>query len=212
MIGNWSPTIFGISIRAWAIALFLSELGLIFLLLPADVLCRTYAQERQMVASQLGEDALKNLEEKSSTWFKRLVVDTGALKTCYALCEHEGADNFDDRGFSRWFAHRLDVFWTAVKQMFFRFGMLRMWLPCSLAFLIPLFADAWLQRRIRQNQFAYSNTLIHHYGGMLIALVLTGLLLAPLLPLPMQPLSVPLGLGLVGASFWFWLANYQKRS
>jgi hypothetical protein len=113
---------------------------------------------------------------------------------------------------SAWFACRLDVFWMAVRQMFFRLAMIEIWLPVALVFYVPLFCDSWYQRRIRQYQFAYASPTLHHSTRMIIGLVLLGLLLIPALPWIVVPLSVPVGLGVIGVAVWFRLSNEQKRA
>ena len=212
MVGNWGVSFLGLTLRTWALTLFLSELGLIFLVLPASRMVQVYGHERGMVASQLGEETQKRIDEKSADWFKRAIVDSGVLAGSYSLCLRQGKDRFDDRGLGALFAKRLDVFWLAVRQMFFRFGLLTIWLPCVLVIFLPLVVDACMQRQIRKNQFAPANTLVYHYALVLISLLVIGIILAPLLPVPMAPLGVPLGLAVIGVALWFGLVITQKRT
>jgi hypothetical protein len=46
---------------------------LIFLFMLASLLERVYDRERRMVASQLGESSLANIERKSAGWFQKLI-------------------------------------------------------------------------------------------------------------------------------------------
>jgi len=211
MVGSTGVALWGWSIRAWTLGLLLTELGIIFLFVPAHWLEGVYRQERQLAASRLGEATLQRLEEKSSDWYQKLVVDTGIKPASAALCERQGKDRFDDRGFSNLFACRLEVFWLAVRHLFFRFAALEVWWPTALAFFLPILVDAYLQRCIRQNQFAYASPTIHYYSRLLISMLIMGLVLAPMLPWTLSPLNTPLALGICGVALWFRMAYTQKR-
>lgn len=213
MFGNWNATVCGITLRAWTLTLLSMELVLIFLFLPASWLQQVYCHERGLAAGRLGEETAAGIERKSAAWFQQVLVDNGVLQHSYFLCEGERdeKDRFDDRGLGAIFARRLDVFWLAVRHMFYRFGMIELWGVCAL-FLLPLTVDASLQRCIRQNRFAYSSPMVHHGAGIIVSMVFMGLVLSPMLPLTMSPMSTPAGLALCGAALWFYLSNYQKRN
>jgi len=186
------------------------ELGVIFFT-PGSSILRIYSQDRQMVAGQLGEETLKSVEAKSSGWFKSLIVDTGALKECYGLCEREGRDRFDDRGLAAWFAKRLDVFWVAVRFMFFRFGEIYIWWPCVAAMFIPLLMDSYLLRQIRKNQSSHFSPTGYSWSKKIFYGLLAGLILGPMVPYKIPPMVVPVVLGLLGAAAWGWVAYSPKR-
>jgi len=173
---------------------------------------KVYIQERQIVKSQLGEETLQNIERKSSEWFKRVIVDSGVLRSSYALCERQGKDRFDDRGLAALFAHRLDVFWVAVRQMFFRFGQIYIWFPCVAVIFPPLLFDAYQKLQIRKNQSSHFSPLEYHWAWKSIVFLLLGLTLGPMLPCSIPPMLVPLWIGSLGAALWWWLAYMPKRS
>lgn len=195
----------------WVLILLLNEIGIIFLVLPLSMLQRTYGQERRMVAEQLGEHTLNRIESWSAGWFRRLVVDTGVMAGSYHLCQRQGRDRFDDRGLGGWVAKRLDVFWLAVWHLFFRMGVMAVWLPVGLVFALPIFGDGLLQREIRKHQFSYSSPLKHRGAVRLIDLIVAAAILMPLLPVSLPPQGVPLALGLCGAALWIGTQNLQKR-
>ena len=195
----------------WAI-LFCSVLGVIFLILPASSMKEVYVQERQIVKSQLGEETLERIEQKSSAWFKRAIVDTGVLAGSYSLCERRVKDRFDDRGFGGWFGNRLDVVWIAVRQMFFRFGQIYIWFPCVAVFFPPLIFDGYQKRQIRKNQSSNFSPLTYCWAWRSMMFLLLGLTLGPMIPYTLPPMIVPVWIGLLGAALWFWLAFMPKRS
>jgi hypothetical protein len=212
MFGNWGVSFIGLTLRTWTLALLLTELGLIFLFLPGAWMKQVYLGERRTVARQLGGEVLAKVEAESSGWFQRLIVDTGVLAGSYALCEREGRDPFDDRGLGNFFGDRLDVFWVAVRQLFFRLGVVALWTWCVLLMLAATVTDALLQRQMLKCRSGSASPLVYHYAGVLIALVFMGLLLAPLLPVPiMSPLSAPAGLALVCLALWAGLVRSAKR-
>jgi hypothetical protein len=210
--GDRGLSLIGISLPVLTLVLFLSELGLIFLALPASRMKQVHVSELQMVQRQLGEEVLQSIEATSSGWFKRFVVDTGVLASSYSLAERRGKDPFDDRGLGSWFANRLDVFWVAIRQMLFRFGVVELWLPCALLFIPAAFIDAVLQRQILKYQTGSSSPLMYRIAEWIIAGVFMVLLLSPLMPVTMMsPLAVPVGLGAVAFALWFAVVKSAKR-
>lgn len=212
MLGNWGVTFIGMTLRTWTLMLLLSELGLIFLLLPGTWMKQVYISERKMVARQLGPEALAKIEAQSSDWFKRFIVDCGALSGSYGICERQGKDPFDDRGLSKFFGDRLDVFWVAVRQLFFRISVVALWLWPGLLMLAATAADAVFQRQMLKFKSSSASPALYHYAAVGIALVFMGLLLAPMMPYPiMEPLAVPAGLALICLALWAGLVRSAKR-
>jgi len=138
------------------------------------------------------------------------VVDTGLINSSYAICNRQGKDRFDDRGLSGWFAGRLKVFWTAIRHMFFRFGMIWVWLPC-VPFSAVVVIDSFMQRQIRKHQFKYASPSVNYWTKFLISILVLGITLAPLAPISMSPMLVPITGGLCGVMFWVQTAFNQKR-
>lgn len=207
---SWSPSIWGLSIKAFL--LLLIAFTAILLFLPAKSMKKVYWADRKLVEERLGADTLQNVEKKSSAWFKSAIIDTGILEESYGFWgKHSGVTSLE-KGIGESAASRLDVFWMCIRHMFFRFGLLHLWLPCALALLPTLLIDAWLKRKVRQNQFSSANTLQHHLTGTVITLVALFMVVTPLLPLPIEPFYVPVGLAVCGFVVWLWLAMYQKRS
>lgn len=206
-----SKKFMGLGFYGWIISLLLTELAAIFLFLSYDGLRNTYRQERQQVVSQLGEEAFSEIEQKSSTWFRYLVVDTGILDGSYSLCARQGKDKFDDRGLGNWFAHRLDVTWLAIQEMFFRFFAIKFWQPFAIALLVPMLADAWCKRAVRKNQFAASSPIACGYSKIFIYAVIIVALLAPMAPIKIKPIYVPGVLALCGIAMWVGMVYRQKR-
>ncbi|MBW1952086.1 MAG: DUF4400 domain-containing protein [Deltaproteobacteria bacterium] len=203
--------LFGINWLRLLVCGLLTELGVIFLAVPFTMLKDTYIRERQLVARSLGEKNLEQVEKKSSAWFRRYLVDTGILEGSYAICNRQGRDRFDDRGFSGWFANRLDVFWMAVRQVFFRFQTVGIWLPCVPVMLLPVMGDSYCQRQIRKYRFTPASPLIYGYTRKFIAFSLLVLTATPFFPLTIPPLIFPVLLGLGGLALWLEVAYTHKR-
>ena len=201
----------GLSFCGWAVSLLLTEVAAIFLFLSYDQLRNTYLHERRQVVSQLGEEAFAEIEQKSSTWFRHLVVDTGILDGSYSICARQGKDKFDDRGLGDWFAYRLDVTWLAIQEMFFRFAAIRVWVPFVMVMLVPIFGDGWCMREIRKNRFAAASPAYCGYSKYLLYAVVLGIILAPLLPAAMNPVYVPIGLAMCGVALWVGMVYRHKR-
>lgn len=189
---------------------FLTALGIVFCILPMSYMEGVYVQDSRMAASQLGEETLKLIDEQSSAWFQKAIVDTGVLRGSYGFFERQGKDPFDDRGLGALFAKRLDVLWVAVRQMFFRLYVWLIWLPCALLF-VPLLQDAYQQLQIHKNQSSSFSATRYSLAKRSFAGLLAGLILGPIIPFQIPPLAVPVALGALGATLWVLMAYSPKR-
>lgn len=193
------------------LVLLLNELALVFLFLPPQTIQEVSAREARLVAADLGEDALAYTAERSGQRFRRLLVDTGVVDASFLFVNQQGRDRFDDRGLGAWVSRRLQVFWLTVRQMFFRWEVMALWLPGLLVFLVPLWVDGMVQREIRKYQFSYASPLWHRKASLVIKALLAAAVLLPFLPVSVPPLAYPAALGLGGLSFWAMVVNMQKR-
>jgi hypothetical protein len=200
--GKWSYT--------KILVYLLTVLGLIFCILPMSWMKGVYVQDRWGVERQLGKQTLNEIERKSSDWFQKSLVDTGVLRGSYGFLERQGKDPFDDRGLGALFANRLDVLWVAVRQMFFRFYVWLIWLPCAMI-LVPLAHDAYQHLQIRKNQSSSFSAAWYSLAKSCFAGLLAGLILGPIMPFQIPPMAVPVALGGLGAAMWGWLAYSPKR-
>lgn len=193
------------------LVLLLNELALVFLFLPPQAIQEVSAREARLVAADLGEDALTYATERSGRRFRQLIVDPGILDATFMFVNHQGRDRFDDRGLGAWVSRRLQVFWLTVRQMFFRWEVMALWLPGLLVFLVPLWVDGMVQREIRKYQFSYASPLWHRKASLVIKVLLAAAVLLPFMPVSVPPLAYPAALGLGGLSFWAMVVNLQKR-
>jgi len=190
---------------------FLNELGLVFLFLPAAAVQEVSAREERLVASELGQEAVEYVVAESGRKFKRLLLDTGIIEASFTFCGYRGQDRFDDRGLGRWFFQRLQVMWMVVRQMFFRWEVMALWLPGAAIFTVPLLVDGMVQREIRKYQFSFASPLVHRKTRLLLHFLLAAAVLLPLLPLSVPPLAYPAALGCAGMALWVMVLSIQKR-
>jgi len=195
----------------FVLVLLLNELGIIFLFLPASSVEAMSLQEERMVASQLGEDTLEYVVEKSGRVFQRWLLDTGVVAASFTFCGYQGKDRFDDRGLGYWLYLRLQVLWMAVRQMLFRLEVMVLWLPVAAVFLGPALADGLAERGIRKYRFSYASPLVHRNTSLLLHLLAAAAILLPLLPVSIPPLAYPAALAAGGLAVWWMVLNIQKR-
>lgn len=195
----------------FVLVLFLNELGLIFLFLPASTVQEVSAREERLVAAELGQEALDYVVAASGRKFKWLFLDTGVLEASFTFCGYQGKDRFDDRGLGRWLFNRLQVVWMVVRQMVFRWEVMALWLPATLVFAAPLVVDSVAQREIRKYQFSFASPLVHRKSGHFLRYLGAGAVLLPLLPVSVPPMVYPAALGAAGLALWVMLVNIQKR-
>ena len=195
----------------FVLVLFLNELGLIFLFLPAATVQEVSAREERLVAAELGQEALDYVVSASGRKFKLLFLDTGAVEASFTLCGYQGKDRFDDRGLGRWLFQRLQVVWMVIRQMVFRWEVMALWLPGAVIFAAPLLVDSLVQREIRKYQFSFASPLVHKKTWHFLRLLLAAAVLLPLLPVSVPPLAYPAALGAGGLALWAMILNIQKR-
>lgn len=192
------------------------EAGIVFLAMPKTTLLNARAGESQSVATFLGQETETQIKQMADKWYTASFIKTGLLKATYEFFINqwegkEGDLKLDDRGLSALVDKRLDVFWLAVHQAYYRFATMMMWLPYMLPLLIVATIDGLIQREIRKWQFAFSSPAAHQTAVKVIYGVLAVVILSPFLPISMSPLTMPALMGAAAVASWVSMSNIQKR-
>ena len=197
------------------ITVLLLEAGLVFLAMPKDPLVAARDKEVKSVETYLGKQAQEDVKAMADGWFVSCFVETGFLAATYDFFlnqwEQEGDLELDDRGLSKLFDQRLDVFWLSLHLAYYRLATMTIWLPYLIPFLIAALADGLLQREIRKWQFSFSSPAAHNYATKAIYAIIGVAIISPFFPLALPPLATPFLMGGAAMALWVGAANIQKR-
>lgn len=192
------------------------EAGVVFLAMPKDTLLTARASESKAVAAFLGKETETRVKDMADNWYTASFIQTGLLKATYDFFINqwegkEGDLKLDDRGLTALVDKRLDVFWLAVHQAYYRFAIMMAWLPYMLPLLIVATVDGLIQREIRKWQFAFSSPAAHQIAVKIIYGTIAVVILSPFLPIAIPPLTMPGLMGAAAVASWVSMANIQKR-
>jgi hypothetical protein len=197
----------------WLLTVILTEVAIIFFVVPSPNLERLHAQEMHLLKSELGEEAAELMQGWVEKWFKAAFLDTGLVAASERYFEKgkDPRDPFDDKGFGAWVQKRTGVLWQGVRYGMYRWGMLVLWLPLIFVAVVPVSLDAASQRNIHKYEFSHSSPIKHKNSLRIMRYVMVLILIMPLMPFALPPLIIPAGmLGWMMAWWYFW-ANMQKR-
>jgi len=192
----------------------LLEAALVFLLVPKESIIEMREREAGKVQTYLGEQSQNEIKETADSWYRTTLVDTGMMEGVYNFLFDGWKDDdtgFDDRGLSALVEQRVDVFWLALHQAYYRSSVIFAWLPCLAPLLFASFFDGLIQRKVRQWQFSYSSPAAHRISSKVLYGVLAVAVLSPFFPLALHPFAMPFMMGACGIALAFGAANIQKR-
>jgi len=194
------------------LSVVLLELVLVLLFLPKGMLLTAREKEAQMVGQYLGVGTEKGIKQTADIWYHKSLIETGFLDATYNYFGKYDDDGVvDDRGLGIVIDRRLDVFWLTLHLVYYRVGMLMIWLPYLLPMVLVASIDGLLQREIRKWQFSFSSPMAHRSAARLVFLIALAFVVIPFLPFPTPPFAMPILMGLLAVAAWVNLANIQKR-
>jgi hypothetical protein len=115
------------------------------------------------------------------------------------------------RDFFPFIQSRLDVLWETVYQMIKRLIMAWIWWPLLAVTLVPFAIDGLIRRKISQTNFDYPSPMAHRYSLYVMLGAVYLLFMGLMLPFPVPPQAIPVGIFMVAAALNVFLANTQKR-
>lgn len=105
----------------------------------------------------------------------------------------------------------LDVLMDTLYQMIKRFIMAWVWLPFLAVILVPFAIDGLIRRKVSQTNFDYPSPLAHRYSLYVMLSSVYLLFMGLMLPFPVPPQAIPIGIFIVAFALNVFLANTQKR-
>ncbi|WP_287961699.1 DUF4400 domain-containing protein [Alcanivorax sp.] len=195
-------------------ALFLTEIGIVFLVAPNSWVSRCFSWDRGFVYQWFGQGFEQDVLHQAASWYDALFEKTGIKQASYDFLINDWNNDglqIDDRGLSAWAAERLKTTWLAISLACYRFSQIWAWLVLLLPLLFGMVVDALTQREINKWRFFSPSALVHYSTHMAIGALASLLLLVPFLPLPMYAPAIPGGMVIVGAIGWVSIGNLGKR-
>lgn len=176
--------------------LWLLQAALIVLLANAEWVSSETAAERASIAAQFGDRRYGQVQSRASHWYEEWFVHSGAEAESYRrLLPVQDHPQHGMEGIAPWFfewlRHRLDAFWSLMRQAIFRVQVLREWSLLIGLIALAAWVDGFVQRQIARSR----HELASADRFLLARRVFLGLAFAPFLyltlPLAVTPYVVP---------------------
>jgi len=201
---------------AWFVmALFLTELGIVFLVIPHAWVSRVGSYDRGFVYQWFGGDFEARVLRDAMSWFNALFVNTGIQDATYNFLigqwDNSQGVQIDDRGLGALTKDRLSTMWAAVSVAMYRFSEMAKWCALLLPLLFAVVVDGLTQREINKWRYFSPSPVVQHASTMTILMVSALGLLLPFAPVPLYAPLIPVLMVLALMTAWMALANMAKR-
>ncbi|CCD30182.1 putative type IV conjugative transfer system coupling factor [Candidatus Glomeribacter gigasporarum BEG34] len=204
--------------RFWLLWLLLTELAVVVLLVPVDWIQQTRVHEIQRVEQRLGPDAPHRAMHTAHGWFQASLIRSGAYSALHHFLipseaerqRSKGLEYLED-GWFAWVEERLDVLMQLIDQLYVRVALLRLWWPCLLLAGLPALWEGWVMRCMKRTNFSHVSPVIHHYSVRGVLFLTSGLGMALLAPVPLEPMFMPAVLITACVLAGLALGHLQKR-
>jgi len=176
--------------------------------IPPAAIRKAWVAERVAVYALAGsgEGAVfgRTLDDLQSSWaadFQRVVGDAQSI----------GQGPWDPAGLRRWAGERIVATWLWVGLVSYRLQVLMGWLLPGMPLAMAAYMDGHLVREIRKYSFVAQSPIRHSLGVRALWIVLVGLAVWMIVPVPLPALLPPLLIVAIAYALWLWVSNLQKR-
>lgn len=202
-----------------ATLLIFGQLIVILLLVPSTWMNRVTEIEDHWLTDQMGTASATWVREHAETIYATLVVDSGLLRGTYHLllptrtqkAQSGAMSGVGTRHVFPYVRDRLKTAFLVLYQSILRAVMFTAWLPFAGLLLLPAVIDGVIAWRIRKTTFNFASPTLNHYALLAISVVVTGLVVALLAPLPVPPLALPLAILVLCPAFYIAVSHTSKR-
>jgi hypothetical protein len=205
------------SLMNWFLVIGLTELAIVFLVVPYAMILSQGAAERTMNVKWLGEKTEQVVKTTADTWYTDLFIDTGIYEAVEEFLvtgwtgDRDRNLKLDDRGVGELAEARLSAAWAAIYLTLYRLAGFALWGPYVVPFLVPALVDGVMERERRKWMFTYASPMLHNAGASIMGWTLAVGTLLLVLPFAMPPVYQPVLLAGFAVSMWIVAANIQKR-
>lgn len=195
----------GIGSTVIAVMILLTQILVLLVFIPTDMIDRTWRVEVRMLESLYSADTVKWIAESTYSVYSLLIEQTGISEgISWALLPENRADTgVDSIGSNFWFPYlegRGKALQALMHLILIRVVALSVWIPLYILIMIPSILDGVFERSIKRYTFRYPSPLAHRMGvrtiGVTFFLVMVGLLS----PIPVPPLILPVTMALAIAT------------
>jgi len=170
---------------------------------PVEVFQALRMREQRQIVDWLGAE--------TDQWIMDRILDALSWVNAEAGQVMEQAANSGNKKIDLWLLDRIHAaaIWSHV--VFYRLGMIIMWMAFALPCLMAAFLDGYFQRQIAKASFTSQSPRLHK-GGVDLAMLVGACLVAWIFaPIFVSTLVAPVAIGVMSFAWWVWMANLQKR-
>jgi hypothetical protein len=196
-------------------ALFLTELGIVFLAVPHSWVMTVGSYDRGFVYQWFGEGFEEKVLSDAVEWFNATFTNTGIQEATYDFLVGQwnatGKVQIDDRGLKSLTEDRLDTVWAAMSVAFYRLSETSKWVVYMAPLLFAILIDGFAQREINKWRFFMPSPMVHYASRMAIITGFSLIVLIPFAPIPLYAPLLPVLIAIMGVFVWVAVTNLSKR-
>jgi len=188
----------------WMVLVFLVAIGTWMLITPEHLL-KSLAGERAFVTQLSGQQA--------DQWVfgKMISVSAGQVHGMSDSIKDAAASQDTPGPLKEWIRNRIVVTWLWGSLIVYRIYLLMLFWFVLMPFTIAAAIDGYSTRMIRTFRFSSQSPIRHRIGVLISTVVLFGVAIWLLLPIPLPSMVAPLAIVSIGWATWMWVSNLQKR-
>ncbi|MES1933231.1 putative type IV conjugative transfer system coupling factor [Salinisphaera shabanensis T35B1] len=197
----------------WVMIVVLVEILMLVLFVPSAWLDSMDAGETRMLSTLFSPASIERVEQRTADWYTTALIDTGASAAMRDyVTPREGAHTVvPEQSFNTYMQQRVDAMLMLAYTVIRRVVVTLAWLPFIALIGLPAVIDGYLCWRIKRYGFDYTSPAIHRYAWRMKGIILLGLLLVLLLPIPVPPVILPSGLAVIAISLGMAISHMPKR-
>ena len=188
----------------WMVLALIVAIGTWMSITPEHLL-KSLTREREFVTQLSGQQA--------DQWIfgKMMSVSASQVQGMSNAMKDNAANKDTPTPLKEWIQERIVVTWLWGSLVVYRLNLLLLFWFILMPFTIAVAIDGYSTRMIRTFQFSSQSPIRHRMGVLISTVVLFGVGIWLVLPIPVPSMVAPLAIVSIGWATWMWVSNLQKR-
>jgi len=195
----------------WWLLLILVEILFLLLFVPSTWIENIDSTETRMLESVFSTVSMESVQRQSVSWYDTAIVGTGVRSAMVNYVMPSGPSVLKHQAFNDYMENRVSVMLTLAYLVIRRIVVALAWLPFLTLIAVPACIDGYLAWRVKRYGFSYPSPAIHRYAWRLKGVLVLGIVLVLLVPLPVPPQVLPCAMAIFAISLGTALSYMPKR-
>lgn len=175
----------------------------ILLLLPLPLFQAVREAEQRQIISWLGAD--------TDNWIMGQIIDLLRSINTEITDLYEQRDSSGNEKLDRWLLERTFAATVWMQVIFYRGGMLLLWMLFALPCMAAAVVDGHYRREIAKATFSSQSPMMHRRGMQLAKAVSVVMVAWLFVPVFVSTWVAPVAIAGLSYALWLWIGNLQKR-